>query len=379
LEVAKVKTTKRRGENGRFKNSIVRLVYEYRSRGGSPEVDKEEAKEISILPNNQKDKTCKYVFLDGRRCRGIAYKGGYCILHVDLSKYENTKYYWKLVDLKYDKIKEKRGKGDFNYEGASLYDVDFSSSKPQFLARDLNFMRAKIVGDAKFDKAIITGNVLFNGAKVGKSVSFKEAEINGSIQFVGSRIGVGIYFINSKIHMKTKRDYFSACSRLGEVLSFKGATFDDHGWEVQACRAARVTLEEHGWTTDADDHFFREMSAKRKARKRWIWRNLEFLTIEWGIGYGVRWKRVLFRPWLPMFGFYFVLYIFVGILLQGASLSIALLISSLEISVFGGVALGFGFIYPVQGALKWFLLSEAFLGTLVWGAIIATITRRFMR
>ena len=78
---------------------------------------------------------CEYKFRNGRKCNEEAFeKSKYCILHIELPEDEKFK---RIAELKKKKVKEKVDNGDFNFEGAKLFDVYFSEIE---IEKNVNFM-----------------------------------------------------------------------------------------------------------------------------------------------------------------------------------------------------------------------------------------------
>jgi hypothetical protein len=71
------------------------------------------------------------------------------------------------------------------------------------------------------------------------------------------------------------------------ALTFREAKFTHMEAQEEACRKAKQTWETLGDRKIADDHFYREMEAKRK-QKPWRWRGLDVLVAQTYFGYGVK-------------------------------------------------------------------------------------------
>ena len=142
---------------------------------------------------------CEYEFRSGERCKEEALPNSeYCILHVDLPEDEKSEEFKRINELKEEKVKEKVNKGDFNFEGAKLYKVDFSVMKidHELSYKDLIikcnfviFVDAVIRTDAHFNEVEMGGSALFGGAEIGGNAWFDRAKIGGNAWFEGAKIG----------------------------------------------------------------------------------------------------------------------------------------------------------------------------------------------
>ena len=132
----------------------------------------------------------------GGRCKEeVLPNSKYCILHVDLPEDEKSDEFKRINELKEEKVKEKISKGDFNFDGAKLYNIHFTSK----VKGNLRFNGAVIREDASFRGAEIDGNVLFSGAEIGKNASFRRAKIRGTANFSRAKIGEKVLFMDTEI------------------------------------------------------------------------------------------------------------------------------------------------------------------------------------
>jgi len=265
---------------------------------------------------------CEYKFINGGTC-GKTFKekvygtSTYCILHVELPDRSDPKYN-DIIYEKIAKVQEKAQKGNFNFEGAKVFEVNFSGKDD---IKDLNFTNATIQGGARFDGATIQGSALFDGAKIQKiqgfieiawvfnriiiprvgekpgDASFYGATIQGNALFEGATIQGFALFDGAKIQgnalfdgaeiqrdvcfdgAKIQREaWFNGAKILGEIFQcqsteingtflFKDAKFKNMKAQEEACRKAKQTLEHLGRRDEADYHFYREMEAMRKQKK----------------------------------------------------------------------------------------------------------------
>ena len=267
---------------------------------------------------------CEYKFRGGERCKEEALPDSkYCVLHVDLPEDEVCDEFKRINGLKEEIVKEKISKGDFNFEGAKLLEVDFSgrtikglltfidaviekaamfegvnigkfarftgakiggvSFKGAKIGRAaifddveivkdtsffraeieyVSFIRAKIGETAWFDGAKIDGEALFVKAEIGGTACFVGAEIGGTACFDGAKIGENAFFKEAKI----EGDASFSLTEIKGVCSFKDAKFKKPQAQEEACRTARKTQERIGNRVSADYHFYREMEAKRKQK-----------------------------------------------------------------------------------------------------------------
>jgi len=174
---------------------------------------------------------CDYKLKDGEKCKEEALSGSkYCILHIDFLGNRNSKEFERIAKLKEEKVKEKISKGDFNFEGAKLLNINFSGLK---IDNDVNFTNAVVLEDVIFNNANIIGNVLFSGAaidgdtvfdkaKIGTTVMFDKAKIHGGASFDGSVIDGSAVFDGAVIGRDIS---FSRATISGNIL-FSGAVID---------------------------------------------------------------------------------------------------------------------------------------------------------
>ena len=372
---------------------------------------------------------CEYEFHNGKRCKEEALPNSkYCILHIDLPEDEEGEEFKRINELKEEKVKEKVNKGDFNFEGAKLFEVDFSGmtierilifdygvirknalfeeatlksfalftetaikgyasfdgatiergvffdkttieGKASFegatIKGEASFVKATI-GFASFVKATIEGDVLFDGATIEGTVRFNGATIEGDTSFLKARIGGNTWFKNAKI----KRYVDFSLSNI-HYLTFKDATFNNMSGQEVACRTARKTQERIGDRILADYHFYREMEAKRK-QKHPIIRVLE-LPVQYIFGYGVHPWRVIATWLLTAFSLAFVYWLGNGVEAADS------LVENIYFSVVTAATPGYGGYHPKPGFYQGLASFEAIFGTFMWAAFIATFARKYMR
>jgi uncharacterized protein YjbI with pentapeptide repeats len=210
---------------------------------------------------------CEYEFRNGERCKEEALPNSkYCILHVDLPEDVRSDEFKRINELKEEKVKEKVNKGDFNFEGAKLFEIDFSKmeiecnvdfddvviiKKVSFygakiggdvsfhkakgrsasfdkaeIGGDVSFKGAEIVGDLWFEGAEIVGDVRFEGAVIRGYAWFSDANIGGHANFDGAKISLEVSFGKAKIGTKEAKAFgwASFCeAEIGDIAWFKGA------------------------------------------------------------------------------------------------------------------------------------------------------------
>ena len=146
---------------------------------------------------------CEYKFRNGAKCKEEALPNSkYCILHVDLPEDEEGEEFKRINELKEEKVKEKVNSGDFNFEGAKLFEVDFT-----YLPID---------GDLIFDYGVILKNALFAGAGIGGTASFRGTTIKGDALFDNAGIKGYAWFDGATI--KGNASFFKA--KLKSYASF---------------------------------------------------------------------------------------------------------------------------------------------------------------
>ena len=102
---------------------------------------------------------CKY-----KGCNGKAFEDSdYCILHIEFPDNEDIEKLQKIVYYKLKAVQEKVNKGDFNFAGVQLDEVDFSGNE---IDHDVDFRNSKINGDVYFDHANISGIIDFRHSEI---------------------------------------------------------------------------------------------------------------------------------------------------------------------------------------------------------------------
>jgi hypothetical protein len=349
-------------------------------------------------------KMCEYKSLFGWECKEEALPNSkYCILHVDLPEDEESDEFKRINELKEKRVKEKISNGDFNFDGAKLYMIHFTSK----VERHLSFNGAVIREDTLFNGAEIGGNVLFNGAEIGKNASFRQAKIRGTANFSGVKIGEKVSFMDAEIGEYTifnraaiggdalfvgakmgrnvsfkeaeiNGDVTFDCTEIKGVCSFKKAKFKYPKAQEEACRTARKTQERIGDRVEADYHLYREMEAKRK-QKHPIIRVLE-LPVQYIFGYGVHPLWVIISWLVTVICLAFVYWIGNGVLVVGELVVAAdSFLEYLYFSVVTAATPGYGGYKPAPGFYQGLASFEAIFGTFMWAAFIATFARKYMR
>ena len=332
-------------------------------------------------------KMCEYTFRDGERCKEEAMPNSkYCILHVELPEDEESEEFKRINGLKEEIVREKISKGDFNFEGAKLLEVDFSE---RTIKGSLTFIDAVIEKAARFEGvnigklawftgAKIIGGVSFKDAKIGRVARFDEVEIGGDTVFVGAEIGGDARFDGAKIgenawfkEAKIGGDASFSLTEIKGVCSFKDAKFKKPQAQEVACRTARKTQERIGDRVSADYHFYREMEAKRK-QKHPIIRVLE-LPVQYIFGYGVHPWRVITTWLVTVFVLAFVYWLGHGVVAADSFWG------CLYFSIVTAATPGYGGYHPNPGCYQGLASFEAIFGTFMWAAFIATFARKYMR
>ena len=350
-----------------------------------------------------KMKMCEYKFLLGGECKEEALPGSkYCILHVDLPEDEESDEFKRIKGLKEKKVEEKIGDGDFNFDGAKLYNIHFTSK----VKGDLSFNGAVIREDALFNGAEIDKNALFNSAEIGKNASFRRAKIRDTANFSRAKIGEKVSFMDAEIGKYTVfyraaiggealfvgakmggNVFFEEAEIDGDVTfdgteikgvcSFKDAVFKKPKAQEEASRTARKTQERIGDHVEADYYFYREMEAKRKL-KHPIIRVLE-LPVQYIFGYGIYPWRVITTWLVTVFCLTFVYWIGNGVLVGNELNAADSFLEYLYFSVVTAATPGYGGYKPAPGFYQGLASIEAIFGTFMWAAFIATFARKYMR
>ena len=170
---------------------------------------------------------CEYKFRDGKRCKEEALPNSdYCILHIDLPEDEESDEFKRINELKEGTVREKVNKGDFNFEGAKLFEVDFSGME---IKNSLTFVNAVIKRTAFFNVVQISRNASFYGAKIGYA-SFHNAKIGGDASFHNTKIGGGVSFYGAEIDGAV----FFPDAEIGGGASFDEAEIGGDAWFMRA-------------------------------------------------------------------------------------------------------------------------------------------------
>jgi hypothetical protein len=342
-------------------------------------------------------KMCEYKFLLGGRCKEEALLGSkYCILHVDLPEDEESEEFKRIKKLKEEKVEEKISNADFNFDGAKLYNIHFTSK----VKGNLSFNGAVIREDALFNGAEIDKNALFNSAEIGKNASFRRAKIRGTANFSRAKIGKKVSFMDAEIGEYTvfnraaiggdalfvgakmgRNVFFEEAEIDGDVTfdgteikgvcSFKDAVFKKPKAQEEASRTARKTQERIGDRVEADYYFYREMEAKRKQKHPSI-RVLE-LPAQYIFGYGVHPLWVIISWLVTVICLALVYWMGNGVVAADSFWEY------FYFSVVTAATPGYGGYKPSPGFYQGLASFEAIFGTFMWAAFIATVVRKYMR
>ena len=358
---------------------------------------------------------CCYVFRNKERCKEEAFPNSkYCIFHIDFPKDEKSEEFKKINELKKERVKEKINNKDFNFEGAKLFEVDFSGMK---IEGDVNFIETIIREDALFNGAEITGSVLFSGGGIGEDALFDGAEITGSVLFFKTTIGRrasfyesmidrGVWFFGAKIagniqfnkasigenivlnssdiggYVPSNITYISSDTLKEGFITFDEANikgkitcydtkFENPAAQEEVCRKARIIFEKSGDRERADYYFYREMEAKRKQKDPII--GFLELPFQYIFGYGVYPWRVIATWLLTVFSLAFVYWLGNGV---EAADSLG---EYIYFSVVTAATPGYGGYHPNPGFYQGLASFEAILGTFMWATFIVTFARKYMR
>lgn len=126
-------------------------------------------------------KTCIHKFGSGELCAEEVWKtSDYCILHTDFPKDKHSPEFNVLIEEKNREIEKKFKKMDFNFEGARLFNLDFSKME---INDDLHFMDVNIRENVSFENARIEGKTDFLRAIIGGDANFQDSEFVGDVNF----------------------------------------------------------------------------------------------------------------------------------------------------------------------------------------------------
>jgi hypothetical protein len=288
---------------------------------------------------------CDYEFLNGEQCEEEAIPNSeYCILHEDLPEDEESDEFKRINELKEEKVKEKIGKGDFNFQGAKLSEVDFSGME--------------IEVDVDFDEATIYGNVWFGNEKGRHGYAWTDA------------------------------------TKIGGVVTCHHTKFKIPQVQQKVCRVARITLENIGSKVGADYYFNREEEARRKVRKSESFKKfkqgskisklraiftvvrvfVEWLLADLTCKYGTDWKRTI-ALWVLVVLVLFPILYWAGNGVEDANS----FCKYIYFSIVTATTLGCGDYHPAHGIYQGLVGAEAIFGTFMWAVFIAIFARRYMR
>ena len=97
-------------------------------------------------------------------------------MHLDFPKDETGKEFQKIKELKEKEIKEKLKKGDFDFEGTTLFEINATWVETK---NSLNFNASQIRTDAQFDEAKVGGSVILKNVLIEGKAWFEDAKITG--------------------------------------------------------------------------------------------------------------------------------------------------------------------------------------------------------
>ncbi len=377
---------------------------------------------------------CKYVFGNGIKCEEEALMGSeFCALHTPFPEDRNSEEFKRLAELKKEKVKEKIGRGDFNFEGAILENIDFSGME---IKGDVNFTNAVILGDTIFNVAKIGGNALFGEAKIGGNAWFRGAKIGGDAWFRGAKIGGDASFGWAKIGGNASFEK----AKIGGYASFEEAKIEGHAWfkeakiggdasfnkakiggnawfdgakiggnawfdtldikgklsfekaifykpeaEENASRAARRTYERLGDRETADRYFYREMVARRKQKNKFI-QFFEWLFADLTCQYGTNPKRPVLIWLIFVIGIFPLIYYFGNGVVPSTAHGVKSLVSSEYFSIVTATTLGYGDLQPalrtvlhIPQFFRMVASFEAIFGTFMWVIFLTVFARKYMR
>lgn len=195
---------------------------------------------------------------------------------------------------------------------------------------------------------------------------FTNVSIKDDVRFSETKVERGVLFEDSFIGGDS--DFFTLQT---PFLSFISTKFRKPESQEEACRRAKIILEDQGNRDLSDEHFYLEMDAKRK-QKNAFKRYVELVLIQWTFGYGVKPGRVGLS-WGIIIGIFSVVYYLLN------ALPNASLIDYIHFSIITAITPGYGG-YRLVGKCAVISASiEAIMGTLWWGFIMATIARKYFR
>ena len=122
------------------------------------------------------------------------------------------------------------------------------------------------------------GNVVLESLNLSNSkldtALFINTTIQGDLRASETRVKSGVLFFNSRIG-----GYVDFLTLSTPFLVFDETEFDDPESQEEACRKAKIILEEMGDRELSDEYFYREMDAKRR-QKGTLTKYLELIAVQ---------------------------------------------------------------------------------------------------
>ena len=230
-----------------------------------------------------------------------------------------------------------------------------------------------------FERSIFYGHAFFDGSKFRGYVCFRDCEFINISSFINSEFMMYTDFSGTKFKFLAR---FEGSQFSGEMLTFRGAEFEDKKSQENACRKAKQLMEKTGDREEAGYYFYREMDAKRK-QKPWYIRYPEFVFIQLIFGYGVHPPRLMFC-WFLMAVIFALLYSLSGGIISKLPASSlpqpwSYFVECFYFSIVTAVTPGYGKYELTSWVYQVVASFEAIFGTFMWAAFIATFARKYMR
>jgi len=174
---------------------------------------------------------------------------------------------------------------------------------------------------------------------------------------------------------------------VGGFMIVENCRFNNPNAEELFYRLARTSWEKSGDFERADEYYYLEMLARRKARlhsrrrglKRlfdWLEVAFEWLFADLTCRYGTDWKRPILL-WLAAVNVIFPLLFWVTESIAGSSGNMGLLDYE-YFSIVTATTLGYGDYHPI-GAGRGIASLEALFGTFMWAVFLTVFARKYMR
>lgn len=254
-----------------------------------------------------------------------------------------------------------------------------------FLIKDANLRNISLasasLGRLQVRNGTFSGPTSFKGIRIRNGLDLQDCQFNGDCNFDESRIATRDpqnesyerpYYLLELYDMMQSPDEFERNDFLGHsTLSFRKAQIGNPAVQESACRQARRIYEELGMREEADRHFYKEMVARRRQKKKSF--QIAEASFQLLFAYGTSWWRIFVAYLIAILASSVALRIGHGVQNAGSFLD------CLYYSFIAATTLGFGDSMPIAGWSKTLTVILAVVGTFAWAGLIAIVVRKSMR